>query len=201
MSKVVRLPILHVQRPRTRGECANVPRPCPFVSCKYNNYLHVEGDRLKIPSSVDPDEVDPRTSCALDVAEYEGATLDDIAHAFGVSRERVRQIESKALAKVSRRAHLSDLSDWNDVRRGEVASPSNRSICDLPTDDSVDDQSDLYARGSFFGADDLAACNGVWNAFVKSSNGRGIDARPKNSITQSRVRKRHGLNFKRQREA
>jgi hypothetical protein len=29
-------------RPRTRADCANVPRPCPIASCRYNLGLHVK---------------------------------------------------------------------------------------------------------------------------------------------------------------
>lgn len=29
------------ERPSTRGECAQVPRPCPYVACKYSLYLDV----------------------------------------------------------------------------------------------------------------------------------------------------------------
>src|SRR5690606_7767913 len=28
-------------RPTSRGECANVARPCPYVSCKYHLYIDV----------------------------------------------------------------------------------------------------------------------------------------------------------------
>ena len=28
-------------RPKTRGDCANVARPCPYVSCKYHLYIDV----------------------------------------------------------------------------------------------------------------------------------------------------------------
>src|SRR5689334_22961695 len=30
-----------IERPRTRAECGDVPRPCPFVSCKHHLYLDV----------------------------------------------------------------------------------------------------------------------------------------------------------------
>ena len=38
--------------------------------------------------------------CALDLAGEGGMSLDAIGQLFGVTRERVRQIESEALAKL-----------------------------------------------------------------------------------------------------
>src|SRR5579862_8754179 len=32
-------PLEDVERPRTRADCANVARPCPWVGCKHNLYL------------------------------------------------------------------------------------------------------------------------------------------------------------------
>src|SRR5207248_4026222 len=32
---------LDATRPRVRGDCAEGPRPCPYVSCKYNLYVDV----------------------------------------------------------------------------------------------------------------------------------------------------------------
>src|SRR6185312_8298743 len=39
-----------VERPRTRGDCADMPRPCPFVSCSHHLYLEVnpESGALKL---------------------------------------------------------------------------------------------------------------------------------------------------------
>ncbi len=39
MTGVFRLPIV---RPKTRGECASGPRPCPWVSCRHHLYLDVD---------------------------------------------------------------------------------------------------------------------------------------------------------------
>ena len=32
----VQLKIYPLERPKTRGECADMPRPCPFLSCRYH---------------------------------------------------------------------------------------------------------------------------------------------------------------------
>ncbi len=85
------------QRPRTREECAEGPRPCPWVGCKYHLYLDVTENgslRLNYPN-VEPWELGD--SCSLDLADRDGMTLDEVGQILCVSRERVRQLESRGL--------------------------------------------------------------------------------------------------------
>lgn len=87
-------------RPTTREECHRTVRPCPFVSCRFNLYLDVREDgvlRLNFPDK-EPDEV--TASCALDLANDGPRTLEQVAALMGMSKERARQIESTALAKL-----------------------------------------------------------------------------------------------------
>lgn len=95
-------------RPRTRADCLDGPRPCPWVSCRWHLGLEVTpaGD-LRLPVAVEPWEV-PET-CALDVADcvgttrvhtHDGPTLEVLGRVLGVTRERVRQIEEKLLNKL-----------------------------------------------------------------------------------------------------
>lgn len=81
-------------RPRTRGECADVPRPCPHRACRYSLLVEL---RKRPPSS-------PEASCALDLADGGEHTLAEVGAVLGVSRERIRQIEEGALEKLARRA-------------------------------------------------------------------------------------------------
>lgn len=57
-------------RPVVRGECGDVPRPCPFVSCRHHLYLEVNPETgsitLNFPG-LDPWEM--ASSCSLDVAD------------------------------------------------------------------------------------------------------------------------------------
>jgi hypothetical protein len=99
-------------RPKTRGECLageHAARPCPFVSCKHHLYLDVDertgSIKLNFPK-LEPWEL--KESCTLDVAERDGVTLQDIGGAMNVTRERIRQIEARALVKLRRSKHTPE---------------------------------------------------------------------------------------------
>lgn len=87
-------------RPKTRGECARGVRPCPFVSCQHHLYLDVSAKngsmKLNFPD-LEPDELEE--SCALDVADRGGVSLETVAVTMNLTRERIRQIEIKSIAK------------------------------------------------------------------------------------------------------
>jgi hypothetical protein len=89
-------------KPKTRGECANIPRPCPFASCKFNLYLDVTEKtgaiKFNFPHLEPGDMVH---SCVLDEADNGPQTLQEVAEKFALVRERVRQIEDRALSKVA----------------------------------------------------------------------------------------------------
>jgi hypothetical protein len=100
-------------RPRTRADCADVPRPCPFVSCRWNLYLDVdEQGRITIPR---PDvNVEERAdSCALDLIEREPDGLDasDAAAVMGLSREQLARIEERGKEAIARDRELADAHD------------------------------------------------------------------------------------------
>lgn len=95
-------------RPKTRGECAQVPRPCPYVACKYSLYLDVSetGSIILNFPHLDPGEMPAEQSCALDLADRGAMTLEDIAVVTNLTRERIRQIELKALIRRARPAAI-----------------------------------------------------------------------------------------------
>ncbi len=92
-----------IQKPQSRAECAGVPRPCPFVSCRHHLYLDVSSRtgaiKLNFPD-LEVDELPADASCALDVADLNGVTLERTGEIMNLTRERIRQLEVKALAKL-----------------------------------------------------------------------------------------------------
>ena len=93
-------------RPKTRADCASVPRPCPYVGCKYSLYLDVTetGSMIFNFPHLEPGQMPANQSCALDLAERGAMTLEDIAVVTNLTRERIRQIELKALLRKARPA-------------------------------------------------------------------------------------------------
>lgn len=110
-------------RPRTRGECSEFGRPCPFVSCTHHLYIdvsrHTGAIKLNFPD-LEPGEIEH--SCSLDVADLGGTVLEDVGAIMNITRERVRQIEVKALAKRKRASrHLEEYA--NPGERGKRRLP------------------------------------------------------------------------------
>lgn len=95
-------------RPRRRADCVDGPRPCPWVGCRYHLGLEATvagGIQFTRPGG---DLEDLPETCALDVAEAGGVTLERLAVLLNMTRERVRQIEGNALVRLRRRAER----DW-----------------------------------------------------------------------------------------
>jgi hypothetical protein len=106
-------------KPRTRAECAEGPRPCPFVSCKHHLFIDVSPRTGAIKLNFPDLEVwDLGESCALDVADKHGTTLEDVGAIMNLTRERIRQVEVKALAKLEALRDMYALRDY--VEEGPV---------------------------------------------------------------------------------
>lgn len=100
------LPLIEEDRPQTRGDCLpggmNELRPCPYALCRYHIYADVtESGTLKV-SFPDKELWDLEETCALDVAERGGVTLEDVGRIMNVTRERIRQLEAVGLQKLRR---------------------------------------------------------------------------------------------------
>jgi hypothetical protein len=88
-------------RPKSRADCINSPRPCIFVSCKYNLYLDVNPETGSVKMNFPDKEIwELEYTCALDVAEKGGITLEEVGEIMNLTRERIRQVETRGLEKV-----------------------------------------------------------------------------------------------------
>jgi hypothetical protein len=104
-----------VERPGTRAECAEGERPCPFVSCQHHLYLDVSARTGAIKLNFPDLEVWQMTeTCALDVADRGGTTLEEVGAIMNLTRERIRQVEVKGLAKLAAMRDMSTLRDYVD---------------------------------------------------------------------------------------
>jgi hypothetical protein len=90
-----------VDRPESRGDCKDMPRPCPFVSCKHHLYLDVNPETGSIKLNFPDLEVwEMRETCSLDVADRGGITLEEVGEILNLTRERIRQVEVRGLLKL-----------------------------------------------------------------------------------------------------
>lgn len=93
MTQTARILPMVQPMPATRAGCEHIPRPCPHVRCRHNLRDAVQTDLFGNSAP------DSKPTCALDEAENGPKTLEEIAQIFGVTRERVRQIELIILRK------------------------------------------------------------------------------------------------------
>lgn len=89
------------KRPEKREDCRLGERPCPYVSCKYHLYLDVNPRTGSIKLNFPDLEVwELPETCALDVAERGGMTLEEVGELVNLTRERIRQVESAGIDKI-----------------------------------------------------------------------------------------------------
>jgi hypothetical protein len=139
-----------LERPRTRAECASGARPCPFVSCQHHLYLDVSARtgaiKLNFP---DLDVWEMSETCALDVADRGGTTLEEVGAIMNLTRERIRQVEVKGLAK------LAALRDMNALRDYVDEGPMGKRRLPVISSDSEDEEGEEGEAGNEDGADEV----------------------------------------------
>lgn len=95
------LPYMEYRRPKARAECKDGIRPCPFVSCRFHLYLDVNPVTGTLKLNFPGLEVwEMPFTCALDVADMGGRTLEEVGQILNMTRERVRQLEASALKTI-----------------------------------------------------------------------------------------------------
>ncbi len=140
------------ERPRTRVECIGGERPCPFVSCKHHLYVDVSPRTGAIKLNFPDLEVwEMNESCALDVADRGGTTLEDVGAIMNLTRERIRQVEVRALAKLEALKDMMALRDYVDegpVGKRRLPMIQAAPVKDLDEDDedADDDLAESAAR-------------------------------------------------------
>jgi len=148
------------ERPATRGDClaggSNAARPCPWVSCAQHLALDVhEGTgnlKVTLPATDgEPDLGAMRDTCALDVADRGGETLDEVGASMNLTRERIRQMERDALQVLAGDPLTCELADVEHTdSRGEVDHADDGSGA-LSTADAVAGLSMLCGGGGAWG--------------------------------------------------
>ncbi len=94
-------PPVDIPRPTNREECRGEVRPCPWVACKHHLYLDINPETGSI--KINFPELEPwelKHTCALDVAERGGITLEEVGEIMNLTRERIRQVEVRGLLKL-----------------------------------------------------------------------------------------------------
>ncbi len=125
-----------VERPVSREDCQGGERPCPFVSCKHHLYLDVSARTGAIKLNFPDLEVwEMNETCALDIADRGGATLEEVGAIMNLTRERIRQVEVKGLAKLQALRDMAALRDYVD--EGPVG---KRRLPVLTIDDEDEDE-------------------------------------------------------------
>jgi hypothetical protein len=113
--------LMPMAMPKTRGDCVDGPRPCPFARCRHHLALDVDDRNGSIRHNfpgVAPG--DWEHSCALDDADLGGMTLAEIGERMSITRERARQIEAVAMRKIrGRRYRLREHLELLDSARAD----------------------------------------------------------------------------------
>ncbi len=98
------------ERPTEREDCQGGMRPCPFVSCKHHLYLDVNPETGSIKLNFPDLEVwEMEHTCALDVADRGGVTLEEVGEILNLTRERIRQVEVRGLLKLKMASPVEEL--------------------------------------------------------------------------------------------
>ncbi len=125
-----------VDKPETRAHCQGMPRPCPFVSCAHHLYLDVNPESGAIKLNFPHLEVwEMKETCALDVADKGGITLEEVGEILNLTRERIRQVEVRGLSKM--REQTADEFDPPPPPRPKP-SPALRVLPPLPVETPVE---------------------------------------------------------------
>lgn len=88
---------LNIARPKTRGECQDGVRPCPWVSCRHHLAYEVtpDGDLRHMFPGVELGEM--QDTCSLDVSDRGPSRLVDVVEVTNISIKVVQDTEDRAI--------------------------------------------------------------------------------------------------------
>lgn len=78
----------------SKGRCLKCSEPCKDLTCRHHLYAGLKPWQIEAA-------VPCVSTCTIKLGDLGGMTLDDVGRYLGVTRERIRQIEGKALTKLS----------------------------------------------------------------------------------------------------
>jgi len=122
--------------PRTRAECGDGPRPCPWMRCKW----HLASD-----SAIPVREM--TETCTLDVSEDGGVAMGDISDILGTTRQNIDIVITRALKKLRGCTCINLTTQWRMKQRGEVVQKCPACIAKEASDEAAERRRTEYAAG------------------------------------------------------
>jgi hypothetical protein len=133
-------------RPLRHSDCADGPRPCPYISCRHHLAIDLTGsgqlDSHLMDGALRPrasaEQVEAWTSevaekvaemgdtCSLDVAARGPMTLSEVGQVYGMTREAIRLIEVRALVRKMRLP--MERGGWDKHEPADPAGPAELMI-------------------------------------------------------------------------
>ena len=78
----------------TKGRCLRGAEPCKDLKCRHHLYATLKPWQIEAAAPCN-------VTCTIKLGSLGGMTLDEVGLYLGMTRERIRQIEGKALTKLS----------------------------------------------------------------------------------------------------
>lgn len=102
----------HYEKPRFRSECEAMPRPCPFVSCRFHMFLDVNPKNGSIKFNWPGRDLrELEDTCVLDVVDKEkDLSFSEIGDLLNISHEAARQTLEKGIRALKQEAALRELA-------------------------------------------------------------------------------------------
>jgi DNA-binding XRE family transcriptional regulator len=105
-----------IQRPVTRGDCANVPRPCPFTDCRYSLVnAPYSAKKPRGPQSA----LSPEQRRNVTRMRRSGAKVKEIADRYGVSIQTIYTLLKGR--KAPKHSCALDVADEGEHTQEEIA--------------------------------------------------------------------------------